>query len=208
MAREAGSRINSIKNKTVSMIKVYSTFRFLALCGIAIVSGLMIGCNSSDGSVDNSKKVVTTLNPNGRNDSWGFAGAGGGGAMFYPAVSPHNPDYAFVSCDMTGAYVTHNGGASWRMFNLRSPVQYYVFDPLDSNTVYANSIALFKSTDRGNTWSVLYPSASEISGVVSKGDHAQERVVTKDSTQRNVLAFAVDPGNSKNYMQLFQLTKL
>ncbi|MCW3109572.1 MAG: hypothetical protein JWQ09_4078, partial [Segetibacter sp.] len=82
---------------------------------------------------------VNTINANGRNDAWGMVGYGGGGAMFYPAVSPHNPGYAFVSCDMGGSYVTYNGGQSWRMFNLRSTVDFYVFDPLDSNTVYANS---------------------------------------------------------------------
>lgn len=136
-------------------------------------------------------------NPNGRNDAWGFVGFGGGGAMFYPAVSPHNVDRAFVSCDMTGSFATYNGGKSWRMFNLRAPVDYYVFDPLDSNTVYANSLALFKSTDRGNTWSLFYPSPSSVSGYVSQGDHANETVVTKDSTIRKVLAFAVDPANSK-----------
>jgi photosystem II stability/assembly factor-like uncharacterized protein len=178
------------------MIKV-SMSGLLDLCLIVLISHLIIGCNSSNQIVDNSKRIAGDLNPNGRNDSWGFEGAGGGGAMFNPTVSPHNPDYVFVSCDMTGAYVTYNGGASWRMFNLRSPVRYYVFDPLDSNTVYANTIALFRSTDRGNTWSVVYPSASEISGVVSKGDHAEEHIVTKDGTNRNVLAFAVDPDNSK-----------
>ncbi|RYF93129.1 MAG: hypothetical protein EOO00_06530 [Chitinophagaceae bacterium] len=36
------------------------------------------------------------------NNSWKTVGYGGGGAMFYPEVSPFNPDFAFVSCDMTG----------------------------------------------------------------------------------------------------------
>jgi photosystem II stability/assembly factor-like uncharacterized protein len=136
-------------------------------------------------------------NPNGRNDAWGFVGFGGGGAMFYPAISPHNADRAFVSCDMTGSFATYNGGKSWRMFNLKAPVDYYVFDPVDSNTVYANSLALFKSTDRGNTWLLFYPSPAMVSGFVSQGDHANETVVTKDSTIRKVLAFAVDPADSK-----------
>ena len=71
------------------------------------------------------------------------------------------------------------------------------FDPSDSNIVYAKSIALFKSSDRGNTWSVLYPSAADITAVISKGDHANEIIVTKDSTAREVQAFAVDPSDSK-----------
>lgn len=111
---------------------------------------------------------------------WKRIGYGGGGAMFYPEVSPHDPGFAFVSCDMTGAYVTYNGGESWNMFNLRSPVDFYVFDPQDSNTVYANSIGLFKSTDKGATWNLLYPLPSETTGLVSRGDHAHEFIVTSE----------------------------
>lgn len=127
---------------------------------------------------------------------WKKIGAGGGGAMFSPAICPHNADYAYVACDMTGSYVTHNGGESWRMFSLRGPVSYFVFDPLDSNIVYANSIALFRSTDHGNTWKIIYPAPADIKGILSKGDHGEESVVTNDSTFRNVLALAVDPENS------------
>src|SRR4029079_10631048 len=104
-------------------------------------------------------------------------------------------------------YVTYNGGESWRMFNLHSPVQFYVFDPLDSNTVYASSVALFKSTDKGVTWNLLYPSPSQTMGLVSKGDHAEEIVVTRDSIIRSVQAFAVDPGNSKKLYAVISADK-
>jgi len=161
-----------------------------------VVISIITGCTRNRGYNTNGQTKVYK-NTNGRNDTWGYAGFGGGGAMFYPAVSPFHPGFAFVACDMTGSFVTYNSGITWRMFNLRGPVRFFVFDPSDSNTVYANSIALFKSTDKGNTWSVLYPAASEISAVISKGDHADEMIVTKDSTVRKVQAFAVDPTDSK-----------
>jgi len=163
---------------------------------------LLIGCNIQKGKPDQ------TNNPNGRNDRWGFAGYGGGGAMFYPSVSPHNANFAFVACDMTGSFVTYNGGSSWRMFSLRGPVKFFVFDPLDSNLVYANSIALFKSTDRGNTWNILYPAPSDIKGIVAKGDHAEERIITNDSTIRHVLALAVDPDNSHKLHAAIQINNI
>src|SRR5690606_2462101 len=128
-------------------------------------------------------------NPNGRNDQWGYVGYGGGGAMFYPAVSPHDPDFVFVACDMTGSYVTYDGGERWRMFNLKSPVDFFVFDPNDSNTVYANRIGLFRSTDRGHTWSLFYPQPQDVAGIVSQGDHAAEILVTHDSARYDVKAF-------------------
>lgn len=130
-------------------------------------------------------------------DVWRFTGFGGGGGMYYPTISPHNPHRVFLSCDMTGAYASVDGGNSWRMFNIHGVVKYYVFDPLDSNVVYASSIALFRSADRGQSWNLLYPALSEIAGIVSKGDHAEETLITKDSSIRHVLAMAVDPGNSK-----------
>ena len=158
---------------------------------------LSAGCGYTEEHEAVESKQASVKNPNGRNDAWGFAGYGGGGAMFYPAVSPFNPDYIFVACDMTGSFVSYNGGESWRMFNLRGPVDFFVFDPLDSNTVYANSIALFKSTDKGNTWNVLYPSAAEIKKIISKSDHASEIILTTDSTKRDVLCLAIDPSDSK-----------
>ncbi len=98
---------------------------------------------------------------------------------------------------MTGSYITKNGGQSWRMFNLRGVVRFYVFDPNNSDVIYARSSALFKSRDGGNTWELLYPLPEEIVGTVSKGDHASEILITKDSTFRTVLALAVDPEDSR-----------
>ena len=136
-------------------------------------------------------------NENGRNDRWGFAGFGGGGAMFYPAVSPFDPSFALVACDMTGSYVTYDGGERWRMFNLGDPVTFFLFDPNDSNVVYANAAALYKSTDKGNTWRLFYPAEEDIAGIISKGDHATTIVVPKDSISRRVSALGIDPADSR-----------
>jgi len=174
----------------------YSFFKIIAFWGILIfLANLFFSCGISN------KETIEDKNPNGKNDSWGYVGPGGGGAMFYPTISPYDSDFVFVSCDMTGSFVTYDGGESWRMFNLCSP------DPLDPNTVYANSIALFKSSDKGYTWSVVYPSSYEITGLVSKGDHAQEIIVTKDSTDRKVLAFTIDPENSKKLYAAISIDK-
>src|SRR5215469_4367524 len=58
-------------------------------------------------------------------------GPGGGGAMFNPTISPHDPNTVLVSCDMTGAYITYDGGNNWRMFSLRSVILFVDFDPID-----------------------------------------------------------------------------
>ena len=127
---------------------------------------------------------------------WSWVGIGGGGSIFSAAVSPHDPDFSFASCDMGGSMVTHDGGESWKMFNLGSVARYFVFDPVNPDVAYAHSTGLFKSEDRGLTWSLLVPHPAEVKGIVSKFDHADEFIVTNDSMRRSVRAFAVDPTQS------------
>src|ERR1035438_1410309 len=77
--------------------------------------------------------VVTAARPG----DFRVIGPGGGGAMFNPTISPHDSQTVLVSCDMTGAYITHDGGRSWRMFNLRGTVRFFAFDPAQARTIYA-----------------------------------------------------------------------
>lgn len=128
---------------------------------------------------------------------WKPVGMGGGGAMFFPAISPHDPKTIFLACDMGGAYVTHDGGDSWRMFNLINQVKGYVYDPKNPNIVYATATGLFKSGNKGQSWELIYPRPRDLSAIVSKGDHANEILVTKDSVAVQVLATAIDPANPK-----------
>lgn len=129
--------------------------------------------------------------------SWNIIGIGGGGAMFNHTVSPHDPNVALVSCDMGGSYITYNGGLSWRMFNLRGGTGFFVFDPVDTNTIYTHSIGLFRSSDKGKTWSLIYPGVSDVVRIVARGDHGAEQLILRDSSHRKVAALAVDPSDSR-----------
>src|SRR3984893_8296643 len=124
-------------------------------------------------------------------------GPGGGGAMFHPTISPHDPDTVLVSCDMTGSYITHDGGKSWRMFNLRGVVQFFVFDPLDRKVIYAGSNGLWRSRDQGETWSLIYPNPSSIKSVKMSSDHSDEELIAEPNPLGNITAMAIDPSNSK-----------
>src|SRR6266516_526560 len=106
-------------------------------------------------------------------------GPGGGGAMFHPTISPHDPNTVLIACDMTGAYITRDGGRSWRMFNLRGVVQFFAFDPHDPKTIYAGTKALWRSTDNGESWKLVYPKASSIQGTRMNPDHADETILAK-----------------------------
>jgi len=124
-----------------------------------------------------------------RYDRWEVIGPGGGGGMFLPTISPLNTQDVLVSGDMTGCFISHDGGGSWRMFNLGDHAWFFVFDPLDASVIYAKTApvpeqlqgdrpfsapALFRSADSGRTW----------------------QVVRADSAEGAITALAVDPADS------------
>src|SRR5437899_3151501 len=124
-------------------------------------------------------------------------GPGGGGAMFNPTISPHDPNTVLVSCDMTGSYITHNGGRSWRMFNLRGVVNFFAFDPVDPKTMYAHATGLWRSKDGGERWELVDPNPSAVKGVKMNSDHADEQILADPHPLSDIAALAVDPSDSK-----------
>ncbi|MFN7998828.1 MAG: hypothetical protein U0Q18_34710 [Bryobacteraceae bacterium] len=127
---------------------------------------------------------------------WRIIGPGGGGTVLIPAVSPHNPNDVLAGCDMTGSYISHDGGASWRMFNFLGPTNFFVFDPVDANVIYASGAGLFRSVDRGATWRLAFPSPDSVTGMLMPDDHASARILSRGSPQGRLTAFAIDPADS------------
>lgn len=194
----------AMKNKAINII-IGNLNRLLFLISLPF---LFLSCNYIQGE----QKAVgydSPTNTNGRNDAWGFVGPGGGGAMFNPAINPLDPQNIFVSCDMTGSYVTYDGGEKWRMFNLRGVVKFYSFDRENPSVVYAGtSNMLFKSVDKGVSWSTIYPAPSDVVTIHSQGDHASELVVTKDSIITNLEKAIVDFHNPKRLYLLVRKRKI
>src|SRR5216683_336375 len=126
-------------------------------------------------------------------------GPGGGGAMFHPTISPHDSNTVLVSCDMTGSYITNDAGKSWRMFNLRGVVQFFVFDPQDRKVIYAQSNGLWRSQDQGETWSLIYPKPSSLKSIKMSSDHSDEDLIAEPNPLGNISAMAIDPSDSKTF---------
>jgi len=135
-----------------------------------------------------------------RYDRWAVIGPGGGGGMFLPTISPHNTRDVIESGDMTGCFISHDGGGSWRMFNLGDRAWFFVFDPLNPEVIYAKTAAapvdlqpdrpfsrpaLFRSTDSGKIW----------------------RIVRADAPDGAITALAVDPADSATLYAAFQIGK-
>ena len=124
-------------------------------------------------------------------------GPGGGGAQFHPTINPKDSGTILISCDMTGAYITHDGGRSWRMFNLRGTVRFFAFDPNAPKTIYAEVTGLWRSTDDGVTWKLLNPKPATIRGIKMDSDHADETIVAEPDPLGEIAALAIDPADSK-----------
>jgi photosystem II stability/assembly factor-like uncharacterized protein len=132
-----------------------------------------------------------------REGGWKVLGPGGGGSQYEPTINPSDPNNVFVRCDMTGAYVTLDGGKRWRMFNLRTVVQDFEFDPSNPNTVYASNTGLYRSDDRGGLWSLIYPKPSDVTAERMLGDHASQSFVTADGMpDAEIDKVRVDPADS------------
>ncbi|KKL72621.1 hypothetical protein LCGC14_2083070, partial [marine sediment metagenome] len=50
---------------------------------------------------------------------WTSYGIGGGGGIFVPVSSPHDPKLMFCASDMSGVYRSADGGRHWRMVDFR-----------------------------------------------------------------------------------------
>jgi len=95
---------------------------------------------------------------------WVSVGLGGGGGIYVPVSSPHDPNLMFCASDMSGVYRSTDGGRSWRMLHWRQLSGAYacpvVFHPTDSNVMYCvqgpwSKPVLKVSRDRGLTWKPL-----------------------------------------------------
>jgi photosystem II stability/assembly factor-like uncharacterized protein len=137
-----------------------------------------------------------------RLDSWQVIGPGGGGTMTHPTISPHDPKIVLVGCDMTGAYITYDGGESWRMFNLGTGVSSFAFDPAHPDVIYAGNPALWRSADRGRTWRMVFPDPKRDTRELMAGDHSEYAVRTADplypppNDRMEVQSIAVGPDGS------------
>ena len=122
-----------------------------------------------------------------RNDAWVVLGPGGGGAQFIPTISPHGARDALVRCDMTGIYLSRDAGVTCALINLRGGASFFVFDPSDANTIYIRSgSGLYRSTDRGDTWKLIFPDPADVIGSVMPDDHASQRFLLAGGSRRRV----------------------
>ena len=113
---------------------------------------------------------------------WTRLGPGGGGATYIPTFSYEDINNFFIRCDMTGAYMTNDGGKSYQQINYPNGSYSFAFDPEDSKTMYIGSRSLNKSSDGGETWERIFPFKENIIEEKFSGDHADFNLITNEKS--------------------------
>ena len=136
-------------------------------------------------------------------------GISGGGALYAPAINPHN-DKLFLICDMGDFYTSTNDGASWQMtnFNELSPdINSEVQFTSSANILYTikynpqlGEHYPVKSTDNGITWQNLSddPTWGNCSAIFCNPNSTTEVIVADAET----IYYSNDGGNdfSESYI--------
>ncbi|HKP87917.1 MAG TPA: BACON domain-containing carbohydrate-binding protein [Blastocatellia bacterium] len=110
--------------------------------------------------------LLMTFSPEANADvpsQWVPRGPGGGGALFAPSFSPHDPNEVYISCDMSEVFRSTNLGSSWALTDFReiqgnreSQVRFTNNPSILYALDYTGDLAApSKSTDGGVTWTRL-----------------------------------------------------
>ena len=167
--------------------------RFSLPLSISILSLLFLSCAD--------KITITTENKPVQEKSsagWAVIGPGGGGAQFLPHINPHDHSNVVERCDMTGAYFTRDSGKTWKMYNLRTVVQDFEFDPTVPGRVYAANTGFYRSDNGGETWKLILPAPDDIIVERMLGDHADQYFETKSGLPgSSITNIRIDPNDSR-----------
>jgi len=132
-------------------------------------------------------------------NGWNPLGPGGGGTLFVPVISPHNKDIAMTLCDMTGSFLTKDGGKSWTTFYFKGTIDTYCFDPLDPNIIYVGSrwSGLWKTVDCGDSWVNIQPTFGDpVARVVRVAVDPADNNIVYVGTTNNTFHVSYDGGTT------------
>lgn len=136
-------------------------------------------------------------------------GIGGGGMLLDPSISPFDKDTMIVIPDMGGIYVSHDAGVNWTRKNLQGLVQKAHFDPNREGVVYAGGTGLYRSTDNGDSFDLIFPKEEEIIERRNSDEVSMQYLFTHSNypTYKQVKDILVNPNDSDNIFVLMYYGK-
>lgn len=131
-------------------------------------------------------------------------GIGGGGRLFNPTISPFDENTMVVIPDMGGIYISNNTGVDWTRTNLQGLVQKAYFDPNREGVLYAGGVGLYRSTDNGKNFKIIFPKEEEIIERRNCDETTMQYLFTTTDypTYKLVKDILVNPNDSNNIFVL------
>jgi photosystem II stability/assembly factor-like uncharacterized protein len=132
--------------------------------------------------------VSASAGENSRAHRWEPVGLTGGGGMFAPAISPVDPRVMMLNCDMSGAYITRDGGQNWSMIHqnqLRSSTRCRpAFHPTDGRVIFAAEAGagMKVSRDGGEHWTPVRGAPANLMGEIAIDPGHPVRMMAGDAS--------------------------
>ncbi len=144
--------------------------------------------------------LALILNFQSNAQTWQNIGPGAGSDLHFLRVHPDSANVIYAGGDIEGIFKSSDNGASWKNINNNIAQMPYggdmywtndiVIDPINHETVYyCSGVGLFKSTNGGNTWSLLYPT-----NINSSADLASVATIAVDSANTNRMFIGLGDG--------------
>lgn len=89
-------------------------------------------------------------------------GSGGYGAVLNAKIDPFDEDCYAFTCDMGSAYFSYDAGESFSRHNFQGTCYDLRFDETANGVVWVVGSGVYKSTDHGKSFSMVFPKASEV----------------------------------------------
>lgn len=137
---------------------------------VGSIAVLLIKINTKD---DGNKELVVA--------SCDIIGAGGYGAMFDISIDPFDDNIFAARCDMGGLYMSYNKGKSWERRNILGVMSDIDFDEENEGVIWTTGSGLYKSTDHGRTFDLVFPSKESITAHGSGGENMGECLYTTNA---------------------------
>jgi photosystem II stability/assembly factor-like uncharacterized protein len=141
--------------------------------------------------------LIAMAAPAGKAGQWEPVGLSGYGGLFSPAISPADPKLMMIHCDMSAAYISRDGGRSWKMIHhsqLRtSTVCRPAFHPTDPKVIFSaqSGGGMKVSRDAGETWEAIRGTPDNLTGEIAIDPGQPDHMLAGD---RNGIAISTDGG--------------
>lgn len=127
-------------------------------------------------------------------------GMGGCGCTNTPTISPFDSNTMIALTDMGGFFVSNNSGENWKRVDTKGVVNSVTFDPNQEGVIYVGGSGLYKSTDNGKNFEMIYPNKDKIIAEMNRFEDGKTFYYTKEGyeTFKPIRNIAIDPKDSNH----------